>query len=311
MSDTVLITGVAGNVGSRLAKHILSSFPDIVVVGVDNFLTGNAENIRSASLHNNFVFVEADCNDYEAMFSVFRERGIDYVFHYAACAGVERTLANPSLVFRDLEGIRNISKLSLEFGVKKIAYSSSSEVYGNPSALPLEVGVSPINPTLPYAMVKATAECYFRAFHSDLKTPYLIFRFFNTYGPEQSEDYVIKRFLMRAMKGADLHIFGDGSQVRTFLHSDDNVVATTKAMFSGLENVTLNVGSSTLCSIKELAELIIRVTDSSSNILYLPCRKEGDVMLRQPENSLFLRLLNRDETTLERGLVLTVRELNG
>ena len=310
MGDTVLITGVAGNVGSRLAKHILSNFPDIVVVGADNFLTGNAANIKSALLQNNFIFVEVDCNDYDAMFKLFRDHRIDYVFHYAACAGVERTLANPSLVFKDLEGIRNISELSRKFDVKKIAYSSSSEVYGNPSALPLEVGVSPINPTLPYAMVKATAECYFRAFHSDCKTSYLIFRFFNTFGPEQSEDYVIKRFLMQAIKGADLNIFGDGSQVRTFLYSDDNVVATSEAMFSDLRNVTLNIGSSTLCSITELAELIIRVTNSSSKISYLPRRREGDVMLRQPENSLFLKLLNREETTLERGLILTARELN-
>jgi nucleoside-diphosphate-sugar epimerase len=295
----VLITGGAGFVPSSLAEKLLS-YPDITVVLVDNLLTGKLENIPN---HPNCTFIKGDCNNYNELAEIMTAYKFDYVFHYAAVVGVLRTLDNPVLVLRDIEGIRNVLDLSKNTGVKRVFYSSSSEVYGEPVVLPQHEYTTPLNSRLPYAVVKNIGEAYCRSYHQEYGLDFTIFRFFNTYGPKQSQDFVMSKFLNAALHHQDITIYGDGSQSRTFCYIDDNIDACLKTFFDdSYKNDVYNIGSDVVISIKDLAETIIALTGSSSKIIHLPPLKDGDMTRRQPDNEKMRILLGRPLLTYKEGI---------
>lgn len=305
----VLITGVAGNIGSALAKGLLAR-PDYYVVGVDNLSTGG----RTKLPQNNperFRFIKADVNDFREISSIYQSCRFDYVFHFAAVVGVLRTLENPLMVMRDIDGIRNILSLSKNFAVKRVFYSSSSEVYGEPVSLPQNEDETPLNSKLPYAIVKNLAEAYLKSYHLEHELNYTIFRFFNTYGPNQSEDFVVPRFLKTALRNEPITIYGDGSQSRTFCYIDDNTDTLIGCLENDLfVNDILNVGSDVEYSVKELAELILRKVPSSAGIKHLPPLKEGDMTRRKPDNSKMRTVLNRELIPLSEGLDMLLNFYN-
>jgi UDP-glucose 4-epimerase len=295
----ILITGGAGFVPSSLADKLLEN-PNNFVVLVDNFLTGKKENIPH---HPNCKFIHGDVNKIDDITPIFNLYDFDYVFHYAAVVGVKRTLENPIMVLDDIFGIKNILDLSKRIGVKRVFYSSSSEVYGEPVHLPQHETITPLNSRLPYAVVKNVGESYFRSYQQEYGLDYTIFRFFNTYGPKQSTDFVMSRFLRLALAHEDITIYGDGSQTRTFCYIDDNLEACINAMNSEkmLNDVT-NIGNGNIVTILELAQIIIKLTNSNSKIVHLPALEDGDMTRRQPDVSKMIELLGRPFTDLETGI---------
>jgi UDP-glucose 4-epimerase len=295
----VLITGGAGFIPSSLADALLAT-NRYQVVAVDNYLTGKKSHVTE---HPNYKFIKCDVNNVRDISSIMTHYGFDYVFHYAAVVGVLRTVENPKLVLDDVKGLENIFELSKNTGVKRVFFSSSSEVYGEPVHLPQHEHETPLNSRLPYAVVKNLGECYCRSYQKEFGLDYTIFRFFNTYGPRQSEDFVVSKFLHAAIRGKDITIYGDGSQTRTFCYIDDNIEFTIKTMEEGLfVNDVVNVGNDKLTTVAELAETIISVTKSSSKIIYLPPLAEGDMTRRQPDNSKMKEALRRDLLPLAEGL---------
>jgi UDP-glucose 4-epimerase len=295
----VLITGGAGFVPSSLADALLAK-PDTEVVLVDNFLTGRRENIP---VHPRCRFIKNDVNNYNDIAPVFLAFGFDYVFHYAAVVGVKRTLDNPVLVLNDIQGIRNVLDLSKNTGVKRVFFSSSSEVYGEPVHLPQHEHNTPLNSRLPYAVVKNVGESFCRSYQQEYGLDFTLFRFFNTYGPKQSPDFVVSRFINAALENKDITVYGDGQQTRTFCYIDDNTEACINALWQNLfTNDVVNVGNDKAVTVLELAETIIRLSDSSSRIVHLPPLPEGDMTRRQPDISSMHQLLRRDFVSLEDGL---------
>ena len=203
----VLITGGAGFIPSSLADALLER--EYKVCLLDNLVTGKRSNIPN---HENCDFYEADVNDYDSMKEIMNNHDFDYVFHYASLVGVKRTIENPLMVLDDINGLRNIFNLSCEKGVKKIFYSSSSEVYGEPVEIPQNEELTALNARLPYAVVKNIGECFCKAYQKEFGLNYSIFRFFNTYGERQSSDFVVSKFLNAAINNQDITINGDGLQ---------------------------------------------------------------------------------------------------
>ena len=295
----VLITGGAGFVPSSLADRLLS-YDDIEVVLVDNLLTGKVENIPN---HSRCKFIKCDVNCYNDIAAIMTSNQFDYVFHYAAVVGVLRTLDNPVMVLKDIEGIRNVLDLCKNTGVKRVFFSSSSEVYGEPVVLPQHEYTTPLNSRLPYAVVKNIGEAYCRSYQQEYGLDFTIFRFFNTYGPKQSQDFVMSKFLNAALQNKDITIYGDGSQSRTFCYIDDNIDACLKTFFDdSYKNEVYNIGSDIVITIKQLAETIIEVTGSSSKIIYLPPLKDGDMTRRQPDNNKMRELIGRDLIPYKEGI---------
>jgi len=215
----VLITGGAGFIGSSLAER-LAQHADNYVVVLDNLLSGYVANVPQT---RNIRFIKGDANDYNTLAAIMHRYQFDYVFHYAALVGVQRTLSRPKDVLQDIKGIENILELSKNSGVIRVFYSSSSEVYGEPVVLPQHEETTPLNSRLPYAVVKNVGECYFRSYQQEHGLDYTIFRFFNTYGPKQSTDFVISKFIEAAMADRDITLYEDGLQTRTFCYITDNL----------------------------------------------------------------------------------------
>lgn len=309
MSKRILITGGAGFIGSSLAQRLAEDEENYIVI-VDNLLTGSESKLPE-SVHQNIKFIRADVNDFQEISSIFHAFSFDYVFHYAALVGVKRTLANPVKVLNDLNGIRNILNLSKNSRVKRVYYSSSSEVYGEPVEFPQNEHTTPLNSRLPYAIVKNVGEAYLRAFMQEFDVEFTIFRFFNTYGSKQSNDFVMSKFLTAAMNNQDIPIYGDGSQTRTFCYIDDNIEACVNAFYKNkIVNDVANIGSDMEISILDFATKIIELTNSKSNIIFLPALKEGDMTRRCPDITKMKLLLNRRMTSLDEGIRRLIDEKN-
>jgi len=303
----ILITGGAGNIAGALARKLVQNQNYFVVIA-DNLSTGSRKKLPSNEFKN-WSFVLCDVNNYRDISELMLSYQFDYVFHYAAVVGVARTLENPINVLDDIDGIKNILNLSKNTSVKRVFYSSSSEVYGEPVELPQNEDTTPLNSRLPYAVVKNVGESFFRSFHQMYNLPFTIFRFFNTYGPNQSNDFVIPKFLSLAIQNKDITIYGDGSQTRTFCFVDDNVETCVKIFEENLvENDVINVGSSNEMSILNLAQEIIRISNSKSKIIYLPELPEGDMKRRKPDNTKMERILQRPLRTLESGVKLMMED---
>lgn len=297
----ILVTGGAGFIASCLAEKMAEDKNNFITI-VDNFITGSKDKIPT-SAHNNIRFIKSDVNIMEDIAGVFYASRFDYVFHYAALVGVKRTLENPVMVLNDITGIKNILTLCKNTSVKRVFFSSSSEVYGEPVEFPQNEQTTPLNSRLPYAIVKNVGEAFLKSFYQEYGLEYTIFRFFNTYGPKQSKDFVISKFISRALKNEDITVYGDGSQTRTFCYIDDNIEACIKAFKENKHvNDVINIGGSIEVPIKELAQKIISLTGSSSKIIHLPALKEGDMTRRQPDNSKMKNLLGRELLSLEDGL---------
>ncbi len=300
----ILITGGAGNIGATLANKLAGEYKCEVAV-VDNLLSGSVQKLNPEL--SNLNFIKCDVNIYSEINPVMTSGSFDYVFHYAAVVGVERTLANPMAVLKDIEGIKNILSLSKNTGVKRVFYSSSSEVYGESVHFPQNEDSTPLNSRLPYAVVKNVGESFFKSYYSDYGLNYTIFRFFNTYGPLQSEDFVFSRFLKLALENHPISVFGDGLQSRTFCYIDDNLDFVIKCLMENrLINDVVNVGNDEEITIKDLAEMIINSTGSSSEIEFLPPLSEGDMTRRLPDISRMKEVLGRDLISCEEGIIKTM-----
>ncbi len=301
--NKILVTGGAGNIGSALVERLLTNHNNFVVI-LDNLSTGFIYKLPSEE-NKNWKFIKADVNTLSDISGVMYSYNFDQVFHFAAVVGVQRTQENPVSVLNDIEGIKNILNLSKNSSVKHVYFASSSEVYGEPVELPQNEHRTPLNSRVPYAVVKNVGECFFRSYSQEFNLPYTIFRFFNTYGPNQSTDFVVAKFLEAALKNKDISIYGDGSQTRTFTYVEDTVSVCYKIFEDNLlVNDVINVGNDELMTIKELATQIIKTTNSSSKIIYLPPLKEGDMTRRQPDNSKMKQILNKQLISLEQGIRL-------
>lgn len=298
----ILITGGAGFIASALARSLAEDGQHHITL-VDNLLTGSKSNIPELP---NVSFIKCDVNRFQDISGVFYSGNFDYVFHYAAMVGVDRTIKNPVKVLEDIDGIRHILNLSKNTGVKRIFYSSSSEVYGEPVEIPQNETTTPLNSRLPYAIVKNLGEAYLKAYQKEFGLEYTIFRFFNTFGPCQSKDFVITKFLKAALNSEPLCVYGDGQQTRTFCFIDDNTEAVKKIFENDLYiNDVVNIGSDKEISILQLAETVRTLFSPQTEIKHLPALEEGDMTRRKPDNSKMKEVLGRDLLILEEGLQRT------
>ncbi len=298
--NKILVTGGAGFIASALAEKLIEDKNNFVVI-VDNFLTGRKDRLPKTG--DSWKFIKCDVNNLNDITAVMVSYSFDYVFHYAAVVGVQRTLDHPVMVLNDIQGIKNVLDLCKNTGVKRVFYASSSEVYGEPTTLPQNEHTTPLNSRLPYAVVKNIGEAFCKSYKDEYDLDFTIYRFFNTYGPKQSTDFVMSRFIRMALKGQDITVYGDGSQTRTFCYVDDNIMATTNAFYHNkCVNDIVNIGSDVELPIVELAQKIIEITGSTSKIKHLPPLAEGDMKRRVPDISKMKTLMDREITPLEEGI---------
>ena len=256
MVNRVLVTGGAGFIGSHLVDRLVDEGFEVVVL--DNFSTGNLENLRSHIGKENFRIIKGDVRNKTDVKEAVED--VDCIFHLAAIVSVELSVKNPLLVNEvNVCGTLNILEESLKLNLKRFVYLSSCAVYGDPMYLPIDEK-HPTKPLSPYGVSKLAAEHYCIAFYKVYGIQTVCLRLFNVYGPRQSKgpySGVISRFIDRLKCGKPPIIYGDGEQTRDFIFVDDVVDACLRAMnCRNCVGESINVGSGVETSINELARII-------------------------------------------------------
>ncbi len=257
MKMRCLVTGVAGFIGSRLAERLLEL--GYKVLGIDKFSDYYPRfykelNVRSLLKNPDFNLIEADLLsvDLEAILS-----NVDYVFHEAAQPGVRASWGRSFEAYLSDNVLATQRLLEHLKGkpVRKLIYASSSSIYGDAETLPTQETVSP-KPISPYGVTKLAAENLCYLYHKNYQIPFVALRYFTTYGPRQRPDMAFHKFIVAALQGREVTIYGDGSQSRDFIYVDDVVEASVLAMEAEVNGETINVGTGASTPIKSVIKLI-------------------------------------------------------
>lgn len=305
----ILVTGGAGFIGSHLCERLLNEGNKVICL--DNFFTSSKENMLPMLGHPNFELVERDV-------TYFYVKDVDEIYNLACPASPIHYQFDPVKTMAT-SVLGAINMLELAKGVNaKILQSSTSEVYGDPLVHPQVESywgnVNPIGIRSCYDEGKRSAETLFMDYHRQNHVRIKIVRIFNTYGPKMlpNDGRVVSNFIMAALQGRDIEIYGNGLQTRSFQYIDDLVEGMIRMMNTDDGFVgPLNLGNPREFTIAELAEKVLEITGSRSKIVYKPLPYD-DPKKRKPDISLAKEKLNWEPTIrLEEGLVKTVEYFKG
>jgi dTDP-glucose 4,6-dehydratase len=306
----ILLTGVAGFIGSHLCDRLLAE--GHTVVGLDSFVTGSPENVAHLAGSSNFLFIRHDVSNY-----IFFPGPVEAVLHLASPASPnpDSPYGYPHLPIQTLKagalGTHNALGVARANGARFLL-ASTSEIYGDPQEHPQKETywghVDPISPRSVYDEAKRFAEAITMAYHRYHHIDTRIARIFNTYGPRMRLDdgRVVPNLVGQALRGEPLTVYGDGSQTRSFCYVDDMVEGLYRLLLSD-EHLPVNLGNPVEISIRELAERISAYTGNRSPIRYLPDRRgPGDPQRRQPDIARARQVLAwAPRVSLEEGLERT------
>ena len=301
----ILVTGGAGFIGSHLCKKLIDN--NNYVICLDNFFTGSKENIKELLQSPNFKLAEHDIID------PF-DTEVDEIYNLACPASPPHYQYDPIKTTKtSVIGILNMLELAKKNNAK-ILQASTSEVYGDPHVHPQQEtywgNVNPIGIRSCYDEGKRCAETLLMDYHRQHNIQTRIIRIFNTYGPnmDPQDGRVVSNFITQALKGENITIYGSGSQTRSFCYIDDLIAGTIKMM----ENMQgfigpVNLGNTTEITVLDLAEIIIKLTNSNSKVVFLPLPKD-DPTQRKPDISIAKKELDWAPTTdIETGLLKTIK----
>ena len=291
-----VVTGGSGFIGSYIVKQLLKNGHEVTVV--DNLYRGRLENL--GNFVENISFQRFDILDYEKLQNIVKD--VDGIFHQAALTSVPESFSQREKYHNvNVIGTENIFKLAKEYEIK-VVYASSSSVYGNTKSIPIKED-SEKNPINPYGITKLDDEKLATKYHEE-GVSIIGLRYFNVYGIGQTNDYagVITKFYENIKSDQSPIVFGDGSQIRDFISVEDIAKANLFSMKSNVDFAFLNIGTGITTSIKELANLMIKLSGKSLKLEFndLP---EGDVKESQADVNLAKKLINWSyQTKLEDGL---------
>ena len=300
---TILVTGGAGFIGSHLCKRLLNE--NHYVICLDNLFTGTLKNIEQFENINNFEFVNHDIT------KPYYRDNIDEIYNLACPASPIHYQSNPIKTVKTCTiGVINMLGLAKKNNAK-ILQASTSEVYGDPETHPQKEDYNGNVNTLGYRSCydegKRCAETLFMDYKREHNLNIRIVRIFNTYGPNMTKNdgRVVSNFILQGLKGEDITVYGDGSQTRSFQFIDDLVEGLLKMMNSDSVG-PINLGNPIELSMKDLATMVIRLTNSSSNIIYKELPKD-DPKRRRPDINLANSILDWSPIIdLETGLQKTI-----
>ncbi len=320
---TVLVTGGAGFIGSNFVSYMLSAHPDYKIINIDALTyAGNLANLRHVESNSNYRFVKCDIRDADAVKAVFDSADIDWVVNFAAESHVDRSIEDPQCflttnvlgtqVFLD-EAKRRWKKhpedkYSREYrdGVKYLQVSTD-EVYGALGKTGMFTETTPLSPNSPYSSSKASADLFVRAYYETFGLPVNITRCSNNYGPYQFPEKLIPLMINNCLTGKPLPVYGDGMQIRDWLHVSDHCKAIDTVLHKGTVGEVYNIGGNNEKANIDIVKLIIKTVGASEELITHVKDRPGHDRRYAIDNTKITTMLGwRPEYTFEQGIKETI-----
>ena len=296
----ILVTGGAGFIGSHIVEHFQREVTEIRVL--DNLRTGYRDNLEGLDC----TFIEGSITDRDTVKRAVKD--IDYIFHMAAMVSVAESMSNiHECIEINVNGLLKLLEEASAAGVKKIVFASSAAIYGNNPTVPKVETMYP-EPMSPYAITKLDGEHYLEMFRNEGRIQTTSVRFFNVFGPRQDPNgayaAAVPIFIEKAVKGQNITIHGDGGQTRDFIYVKDIVGALAFAAMNEDMHGSYNAGYGGQITINELANNIINIAATSSQIIHGP-KRAGDVRHSRASSDKLSAAGWQADHTLEQGLAAT------
>lgn len=274
--ETILVTGGAGFIGSNFIDYIINKF-EVKVLNLD-LLTyaGNIENTKRFASHHNYKFIHGDICDVVKTELIFKEHNIDFVINFAAESHVDRSILNAvPFVKTNIEGTLNLITLSQKYAVKKYLQVSTDEVYGSLGDTGKFTEQTPISPNSPYSASKAGADLLVRSFVETYQFPAIITRCSNNYGNFQFPEKLIPLMITNAIDNLDLPVYGDGLNIRDWIHVQDHVEALWLVLKRGKVGEVYNIGGERELKNIDIIYMILNKTGKSEKLIKFVQDRKG------------------------------------
>ncbi len=320
----ILVTGGAGFIGSNFVKYMLKEHSEYRIINIDALTyAGNLENLADVAEGANYRFVKCDIRDSETVEKLFAEEDIDTVVNFAAESHVDRSIVDPQAFLTTnvlgtqvlLDAAKKFWKLkpddkydrTFREGVKYLQVSTD-EVYGALGKTGMFTETTPLSPNSPYSSSKASADLFVRAYHETFGLPVNITRCSNNYGPYQFPEKLIPLMLNNCLKGKPLPVYGDGLQIRDWLHVSDHCKGIYTVLEKGRVGEVYNIGGNNEKANIEIVKLIIKAAGASEDLItYVKDRPGHDRRYAIDNTKITTELGWAPEYTFEQGIAETVK----
>ncbi|MBE2940081.1 dTDP-glucose 4,6-dehydratase [Anoxybacillus flavithermus] len=264
----VLITGGAGFIGSNFVNYMVKKYPNYQIINLDALTyAGNLENVKEVENEPNYRFVKGDITNRELVESLFAE-GVDAVVNFAAESHVDRSITDPGVFVRtNIQGTQVLLDAAKKYGVKKYVQISTDEVYGTLGETGYFTETTPLAPNSPYSASKAGADLLVRAYHETYGLPVNITRCSNNYGPYHFPEKLIPLMIINALNDRPLPVYGDGLNVRDWLHVEDHCSAIDLVLHKGRNGEVYNIGGNNERKNIEVVKAILQYLNKPESLI--------------------------------------------
>jgi dTDP-glucose 4,6-dehydratase len=313
MGETVmnlLVTGGAGFIGSNFVRYMLEKYPNYKVVNYD-LLTyaGNLENLKDVENHPNYTFVKGDINNRELVDYLVKTHEIDVIVNFAAESHVDRSITDPDIFVKtNVLGTQALLDVAKDNNIKKYVQISTDEVYGTLGETGYFTEETPLAPNSPYSASKAGGDLLVRAYHETYGLNVNITRCSNNYGPYHFPEKLIPLMITNALEGKELPIYGDGQNIRDWLHVKDHCAAIDLVIHKGRPGEVYNIGGHNERTNNEIVHLIVEKLGVSKDLIkYVADRPGHDRRYAIDPTKIMTELGWKPQYTFEKGIVETIQ----
>ena len=304
----VLVTGGAGFIGSNFVHYMLDKYPDYEIVNLDALTYGgNLENLEGVEDNPNYTFVKGDIRDHELVDEIARD--VDYIVHFAAESHVDRSIEDPEIFIKsNILGTQVLLDAAKKYEIKKYLQVSTDEVYGTLGAEGYFTEETPLQPNSPYSASKAGADLMVRAYYETFGLPVNITRCSNNYGPYQFPEKLIPLMISNALEDKELPVYGDGKNIRDWLHVYDHCSAIDLVLHKGRIGEVYNIGGHNEKQNIEIVKLILKELGKSESLIkFVTDRLGHDRRYAIDSTKISEELGWKPKYTFETGIVETIQ----
>lgn len=306
----LLVTGGAGFIGSNFVRYMLNKYPEYKIVNYD-LLTyaGNLENLKDIQEHPRYVFVKGDIRNDQLVDYIVKSHHIDVIVNFAAESHVDRSISDPNVFVKtNVLGTQVLLDVARANNIQKYVQISTDEVYGSLGDTGYFTEETPLAPNSPYSASKASADLLVRAYHETYGLDVNITRCSNNYGPYHFPEKLIPLMITNALEGKELPIYGDGQNIRDWLHVKDHCAAIDLVIHKGKRGEVYNIGGHNERTNNEIVHLIVeKLGVSKSLIKYVADRPGHDRRYAIDSTKIMTELGWKPQYTFERGIEETIQ----